>query len=90
MKNKTIEIVIGQTYDYKAHERQMELAKLMDEGTLVELPAGVFARNPKRKEKENWDTYKRSMRNATKALKIRLRQGLDATVWINRKTMCLV
>ena len=84
------EIVVGGKYDYVAQEKNMKLAKLMNLGVVIELLADVFLRGAKRKPKETFKSYKRSMKNAGIALKQRLKVGPKATVLLNKSTMCIV
>ena len=84
------EIIIGGSYDYQAQEKSMELAKLINEGIVVELLASIFFRQPKRKEKEPFEAYRRGLRNQKKASKAYFRFGPNATVLINKETMVVI
>ena len=77
-------------YEYRLHEKSMELAKLIDEGVVVEVPAIAFNRSAKRKPKETFIAYKRGMRNMKTAMKAYFKRGPDARVLINRDTMVVV
>lgn len=81
------EIVFGSSYDYKAQEKSMELAKLIEDGIVVEVPAIVFLRKAYRKRKEPYEAYKRSRRNMNRALKAYYKYGPGTKVLINKDTM---
>ena len=81
------EIVLGGNYDYRAQEKSMELAKLMDEGIVVEVPAIAFLRKAHRKPKETYEAFKRSRRNMNRAMKAYLKAGPGTKVLINKDTM---
>jgi hypothetical protein len=77
-------------YEYKANEKSMELAKLMNEGTVTEVPAIAFNRRVERKPKESFIAYKRSMRNMKRAMKAYFKGGPGTVVLINKDTMVVV
>ena len=68
-------------------KRAEDFKRMIDEGTVVSLPADVFLRSNKRKDKESFGSYKRGLRNMKKALKHRLKFGSKVRVYINRNTM---
>ena len=70
--------------------KQKSLRDKLEAGQLKALSCNVFLRDPKRKPKEPWHVYKRSMRNRTKALKMRLKYGPKADVYIDRETLTIV
>ena len=68
-------------------ERQRDLIKSMDDGTMILLPASVFLRSNKRKTKEGFIAYRRSLRNSKKALRAYKLGGPASRVYLNKTTM---
>ena len=60
------------------------LAEKLDEETIVPILASALLRPRKRKEREPWEVYRRAMANMKRALKIRLRGGPMAKVYIDK------
>ena len=54
------------------------------EGIIIPVNASAFARQPWRKPKETREVYRRSIKNANKALKARLRNGPEAQVYLDK------
>lgn len=83
------EMVTGQ-YEYKAHQDSMKLAKLIDLGVVVEVPAIAFNRGAKRKSMETFVAYKRGLKNMKRAMKAYFKFGPGTKVRINKDTMTVV
>lgn len=69
-------------------DREIEVRKVLkdklEEETIVPILASALLRSNKRKEKEPWKVYRRAMANMGRALKIRLRGGPMANVYIDK------
>ena len=68
----------------------LSLRDRIDKGEVKVLSVDVFMRHPKRKPKEPWHVYKRSMRNYSKAKKVRIRNGPNASMLLDKTTLTII
>jgi hypothetical protein len=84
------EIIIQSVYTEAQAKRSKQLAQLIEDGIAVKVPAIAFLRGAKRKPKETFVAYKRSIRNMNRAMKQYLRFGPKTNVLINKETMVVI
>ena len=68
----------------------LSLRDRIAKGEVKVLSAMVFWRDPKRKPKEPWHVYKRSMRNFRLARKARMKGGPGASLLLDKVTLKII
>lgn len=72
------------------YKKNKELNDLHDRGRTKLISVNVFLRSPVRKPREPFHVYRRSMKNYNRAMKVRLKYGPEANLWLNLETLRII